>query len=158
MLLVAFVAHAVIPGLSWPVAFVLGAIVSPTDPTAATAIAQRLGLPRRLVGLIEGESLVNDGTALVAYRYAVLAVVTGSFSLPSASGHFVLSVAGGIAVGLAVGWIIRRSDSASTTPRWRSPSRSSAATSPSCPHTRSASRACSRRSARASTSAGTRSS
>jgi Na+/H+ antiporter len=108
MLLVAFVAHAVIPGLSWPVAFVLGAIVSPTDPTAATAIAQRLGLPRRLVGLIEGESLVNDGTALVAYRYAVLAVVTGSFSLPSASGHFVLSVAGGIAVGLAVGWIIRQ--------------------------------------------------
>jgi monovalent cation/hydrogen antiporter len=108
MLLVAFVAHAVIPGLSWPVAFVLGAIVSPTDPTAATAIAQRLGLPRRLVGLIEGESLVNDGTALVAYRYAVLAVVTGSFSLPSASGHFVLSVAGGIAVGLAVGWLIRQ--------------------------------------------------
>ena len=108
MLLVAFVAHAVIPGLSWPVAFVLGAIVSPTDPTAATAIAQRLGLPRRLVGLIEGESLVNDGTALVAYRYAVLAVVTGSFSLPSASGHFVLSVAGGIAVGLAVGWVIRQ--------------------------------------------------
>jgi CPA1 family monovalent cation:H+ antiporter len=107
MVLVAVVAHAVIPGLSWPVAFVLGAIVSPTDPTAATAIAQRLGLPRGLVGLIEGESLVNDGTALVAYRYAVLAVVTGSFSLPSASGHFVLSVAGGVAVGVAVGWVIR---------------------------------------------------
>jgi Na+/H+ antiporter len=108
MLLVAFVAHAVIPGISWPVAFVLGAIVSPTDPTAATAIAQRLGLPRRLVGVIEGESLVNDGTALVAYRYAVLAVVTGSFSLPSASGHFLLNVVGGIAVGVAVGWVIRQ--------------------------------------------------
>ena len=108
MLLVAFVAHAIIPGISWPVAFVLGAIVSPTDPTAATAIAQRLGLPRRLVGLIEGESLINDGTALVAYRYAVLAVVTGSFSLPSASGRFVLGVAGGIAVGVAVGFVIRQ--------------------------------------------------
>src|SRR5919201_1342387 len=70
MLVVAFVAHTVIPGLSWPGAFVLGAIVSPTDPTAATTIAQRLGLPRRLISVIEGESLVNDGTALVAYRFA----------------------------------------------------------------------------------------
>ncbi len=108
MVLVAVVAHAVIPGLSWPCAFVLGAIVSPTDPTAATTIAQRLGLPRRLVGLIEGESLVNDGTALVAYRYAVLAVVTGSFFLPSASGRFVLNVSGGIVIGLAVGYVIRQ--------------------------------------------------
>jgi monovalent cation/hydrogen antiporter len=104
---VAAVAHAAIPGLDWPTAFVLGAIVSPTDPTAATAIAQRLGLPRRLVALVEGESLVNDGTALVAYRFAVAAVVTGSFSLAAASGRFVLSIAGGIAVGLAVGLVIR---------------------------------------------------
>src|ERR671925_290093 len=108
MLAVAVVAHAFIPGLTWPGAFVLGAIVSPTDPTAATAIAQRLGLPRRLVALIEGESLVNDGTALVAYRFAVAAVVTGSFSLASASGRFVLNVAGGIAIGLAVGYLIRQ--------------------------------------------------
>ena len=108
MLAVAAVAHAAIPGLSWPGAFVLGAIVSPTDPTAATAIAQRLGLPRRLISLIEGESLVNDGTALVAYRFAVAAVVTGSFSLAEASGRFVLNVAGGIAVGLAVGVVIRQ--------------------------------------------------
>jgi monovalent cation/hydrogen antiporter len=107
-LAVAAAAHAVVPGLSWAGAFVLGAIVSPTDPTAATALAQRLGLPRRLVSLIEGESLVNDGTALVAYRFAVAAVVTGSFSLASASGRFVLNVAGGIAVGLAVGYLIRQ--------------------------------------------------
>ena len=107
MVAVAVAAHAVIPGLSWPAAFVLGAIVSPTDPTAATAIAQRLGLPRRLVSVIEGESLVNDGTALVAYRVAVIAVVTGSFSLAGASGRFVLNVAGGILVGLAVGIVIR---------------------------------------------------
>ena len=104
---VAAVAHAAIPGLDWPTAFVLGAIVSPTDPTAATAIAQRLGLPRRLVALIEGESLVNDGTALVAYRFAVAAVVTGSFSLLTASGRFVLNIVGGIVVGLVVGLVIR---------------------------------------------------
>lgn len=104
---VAAVAHAAIPGLDWPTAFVLGAIVSPTDPTAANAIAQRLGLPRRLVALIEGESLVNDGTALVAYRFAVAAVVTGSFSLAAASGRFVLNIVGGIAVGLVVGLVIR---------------------------------------------------
>ena len=104
---VAAVAHAAIPGLDWPTAFVLGAIVSPTDPTAATAIARRLGLSRRLVALVEGESLVNDGTALVAYRFAVAAVVTGSFSLAAASGRFVLSIVGGIVVGLAVGLVIR---------------------------------------------------
>src|SRR6266536_1855134 len=108
MLAVAAVAHAAIPGLSWSSAFVLGAIVSPTDPTAATAIAQRLGLPRRLISLIEGESLVNDGTALVAYRFAVAAVVTGSFSLAHAAGRFALNVAGGIAIGLAVGYLIRQ--------------------------------------------------
>jgi monovalent cation/hydrogen antiporter len=105
---VAVVAHAVIPELTWPTAFVLGAIVSPTDPTAATAIAQRLGLPRRLIAIIEGESLVNDGTALVVYRVAVVAVVTGSFSLASASARFVLSVVGGILVGLAAGIVIRQ--------------------------------------------------
>jgi Na+/H+ antiporter len=108
MVAVAVAAHAAIPGLSWSSAFVLGAIVSPTDPTAATAIAQRLGLPRRLISVIEGESLVNDGTALVAYRFAVAAVVTGSFSLAEASGRFVLNVAGGIAVGLAVGFVVRQ--------------------------------------------------
>jgi monovalent cation/hydrogen antiporter len=105
---VAVVAHAVIPEMTWPTAFVLGAIVSPTDPTAATAIAQRLGLPRRLIAIIEGESLVNDGTALVVLRVAVVAVVTGSFSLASASANFVLNVAGGILVGLAAGIVIRK--------------------------------------------------
>ena len=73
----AAVCHAVIGGLSWPVCFVIGAIVAPTDAVAATAIASRLGLPRRLVTLIEGESLINDATALVAYSFAVTAVVTG---------------------------------------------------------------------------------
>ena len=76
---VAVVGHEVI-GLPWPIAFALGAIVSPTDPVAATTIMRRLGAPRRIVNVIEGESLVNDATALVAYRVAVAAAVGGSFS------------------------------------------------------------------------------
>jgi monovalent cation/hydrogen antiporter len=104
---VAALAHELV-GIGWAPAFVLGAVVSPTDPTAATAIARRLGVPRRLVVLIEGESLVNDGTALVVYRYAVVAVVAGTFSFPHAAASFVGSVVGGIALGLGVGWVIRR--------------------------------------------------
>jgi monovalent cation/hydrogen antiporter len=105
---VAVVAHTLIDGLTWPSAFVLGAIVSPTDPIAATAIARRLGVPRRLVTIVEGESLVNDGTGLVLYRVAVAAVVTGSFSALHTTGVFVLSALGGVAVGLGVGWIVRQ--------------------------------------------------
>ena len=108
MVAVAVAVHAVVPGLGWSGAFVLGALVSPTDPTAATSIAQRLGLPRRLIATIEGESLVNDGTALVALKFAVAAVVTGSFSLAEATGEFALNVVGGMAVGLAVGYLIRQ--------------------------------------------------
>lgn len=107
-LAVAATAHAVIAGLSWPAAFVLGAVVSPTDPLAATAIAQRLAVPRPIVAVMEGESLVNDGTSLVVYRFAVVAAASGSFSLGSALGQFVLSVAGGIAIGIAVGWLVRQ--------------------------------------------------
>lgn len=105
---VAVVAHEFVDGLTWPSAFVLGAIVSPTDPLAATAIARRLGVPRKLVTIVEGESLVNDGTGLVLYRVAVAAVVTGSFSALYTGGLFVVSVLGGVAVGLVVGWIVRQ--------------------------------------------------
>jgi CPA1 family monovalent cation:H+ antiporter len=105
---VAVLAHAVIDGLPWASAFVLGAIVSPTDPIAATAIARRLGVPRKLVTIVEGESLVNDGTGLVLYRAGVAAVVTGSFSVLETGGRFFLSVLGGIAVGLAIGWLVRQ--------------------------------------------------
>ncbi len=104
-LAVAAVAHAAL-GFGWAEAFVLGAIVSPTDPVAATAIARRLGVPGRIVTIVEGESLVNDATALVAYKFAVAAVLTGSFSALEASGEFVGAVAGGIAVGIAVGAVI----------------------------------------------------
>ncbi len=107
MATVAVVAHELI-GLPWAVAFTLGAIVSPTDALAATEIASRLGAPRRIVSIIEGESLVNDGTALVLYRTAVGAVVGGSFSLIDASARMVVDVAGGIAVGLVVGYVVRQ--------------------------------------------------
>jgi monovalent cation/hydrogen antiporter len=105
---VAVVAHEVIDGLPWTSAFVLGAIVSPTDPLAATSIARRLGVPRKLVTIVEGESLVNDGTGLVLYRVAVAAVLTGSFSASETGGLFVVSAFGGIGVGLAVGWLVRQ--------------------------------------------------
>jgi Na+/H+ antiporter len=103
---VALAAHAWI-GLPWAAAFVLGAVVAPTDPLAASAIFERLGIPRRLVTLIEGESLVNDATALVAYRVAIGAVVTGSFSARDLGQGFVVAVAGGLAVGLVVGYLVR---------------------------------------------------
>jgi monovalent cation/hydrogen antiporter len=105
---VAVVAHQAISGLSWAAAFTLGAIVSPTDALAATEIARNLGAPRRIVSIIEGESLVNDGTALVLYKTAVTAAVAGTFSLFDASWHLVVNVAGGVAVGLAVGWVVRQ--------------------------------------------------
>src|SRR3954464_4386929 len=104
---VAAIAHQLV-GLSWEAAFVLGAVVSPTDPVAATAIANRAGAPRRVVTIIEGESLVNDATALIAYRFAVAAAVTGSFSLADAAGRFVLNVAVGVAIGIAVGWLVAK--------------------------------------------------
>src|SRR3954452_24738212 len=102
---VAVVIHAAVPGLPWAAAFALGAIVSPTDPLAATTIARRLGVPHRLIVLVEGESLINDGTALVAYRTAVVAL-GGSFSLLHATGDFVVNVAGGVAVGIVVGYVL----------------------------------------------------
>jgi monovalent cation/hydrogen antiporter len=103
---VAVVAHAKVDGLSWPAAFALGAIVSPTDPLAATAIARRLGVPRRLITVLEGESLVNDATALVAYRVAVAAAVSGSFVIWQAGLRFLVGATGGVLVGLLVGWLI----------------------------------------------------
>jgi CPA1 family monovalent cation:H+ antiporter len=102
---VAVVAQALIPGLGWAAAFALGAIVAPPDAVAATAIFQRLGVPRRVVTILEGESLVNDATALVAYRFAIAAAMTGTFSLALASISFVLVAVGGVALGLLIGMI-----------------------------------------------------
>jgi CPA1 family monovalent cation:H+ antiporter len=101
---VAYLAHYFM-GLPLSAGFVLGAIISPPDAIAATAIAEHLKIPRRIVTILEGESLVNDATALVAYRFAVVAVATGSFSLARAGGQFVLVCGGGILAGLFIGWL-----------------------------------------------------
>src|SRR5438093_373318 len=103
---VAAVARFVIPGLSWPAAIALGAIVSPPDAVAASAIARRLGIPFRIVTVLEGESLINDAAALVLYRSAVAAVVTGAFSLTDTLWQFVLTSAGGVLIGLIVGGLV----------------------------------------------------
>src|ERR671921_233854 len=102
---VAAAAHWVI-GFSWSVAFVLGAIVSPTDAVAPATIVHRLGVPRRVITIIEGENLTNDWTALVFYRFAVAAVISGTFSLWEAGVRFLLTGLGGLAIGLLVGWLI----------------------------------------------------
>jgi monovalent cation/hydrogen antiporter len=107
MIVVACVAHAIIPSLPWAAAFALGAIVSPPDAVAATSVIRRLAVPHRIVSILEGESLLNDATALVALQFAVAALVTGKFSLGQASLRFVWAAAGGIGFGLLVGFAIR---------------------------------------------------
>jgi CPA1 family monovalent cation:H+ antiporter len=114
MVIVAVVVHAAVPGLGWAAAFTLGAIVGPTDALAATTVFRRLGAPRVVRTLIEGEALFNDATALTAYRAAVFAAVTGTFILSEALAGFAVAAVGGIAFGAAVGWvageILRRLD------------------------------------------------
>src|SRR5437867_2498230 len=104
---VAVVAHAVLPGIGWAEAIALGAIVSPPDAVSATAIGKRLRIPRRIVTILEGECLVNDATALVLYRAAVTAAVSGTFALSDTLLQFVLAATIGVLVGLAVGAVIR---------------------------------------------------
>jgi Na+/H+ antiporter len=106
MTAVAAVAHALTPEFTWPAAFTLGAIVSPPDPVAAIAVLRTIGADRRLTTILEGEGLVNDATALVAYRVAIAAAVTGSFSLPHAVIGFLITGTGGVLIGLAAGWLI----------------------------------------------------
>ncbi|MEV5378818.1 MULTISPECIES: Na+/H+ antiporter [Streptomyces] len=105
---VAAVANAIVPGISLAAAVALGALVAPPDPVAATAVAGSLGLPRRLVSILEGEGLFNDVTAIVLYHVAVAAAVSGGFSLPRAVGELVLSAVVAVAVGLALGWAAKR--------------------------------------------------
>ncbi|MFM9367360.1 Na+/H+ antiporter [Streptomyces sp. Da 82-17] len=101
---VAVVANAVVPGLPLAAAVALGALVAPPDPVAATAVAGQLGLPRRLVSILEGEGLFNDVTAIVLYHVAIAAAVSGSFSVPHAALEFLLSAVVALAVGLGIGW------------------------------------------------------
>ncbi len=104
---VALAAHYLL-GMPYAVAFVLGAIVAPPDVVAPLAIARPLGLPRRLLVVLEGEGLANDATALIIYRFAIAAVSTGVFSFAQASGTFLLIVVGEVAWGIAVGWFSLR--------------------------------------------------
>ena len=92
-------------GLPWAVGFVFGAIISPPDAVAALAVTHNLRVPRKIVVILEGESLVNDATSFISFRFAVAAVMTGSFSLQKAGLQFLFVAIGGICVGLAVGWL-----------------------------------------------------
>src|SRR4051794_7182291 len=106
VVVVAGVARAVLGELSWPMAFVLGAVLAPTDPVAATAVFRTTPVPERVAVVVEGESLVNDGVGLTIYRTAVGAATAGTFSLSGAALDFVLVAVGGVALGLAVGWLL----------------------------------------------------
>ncbi len=104
---VAVVAHLLLPGIGWAEAIALGAIVSPPDAVSATAIGKRLRIPRRVVTILEGESLVNDATALVLYRAAVGAVVSGSFLFGGTILNFVFAALAALAIGIGAAWITR---------------------------------------------------
>lgn len=104
---VAWVAQLLIPELGWAEAFVLGAIISPPDAVAATSATKGLGLPKRVITILEGESLVNDATGLIAYRYAVAAVVSGAFEFWHAGLEFLIVAIGGIALGFVMGFAFK---------------------------------------------------
>ena len=105
-LAVGVVAHLVEPSLPWAACFALGAIVSPPDAVAAKAVLQGLSLPPRVTVLLEGESLVNDATGLVLYRFAAAAAMTGAFDAEQAAASFGVLTLGGVAAGVAFGWLV----------------------------------------------------
>lgn len=106
MAIVAVVVHFTVPEFTWPLAFTLGAIVSPPDAVASEAIFERLAIPRRVAAIVSGECLMNDATALVLYRFALAAAITGVFSLTRASVAFVIVAVGGALVGAAVAFAL----------------------------------------------------
>ena len=105
---VAVVAHALVPGLPWAAAIALGAIVAPPDAVAATAVLRPLRPPQRILGILEGESLLNDASALLIYRLAVGAVAAGGFSVQAVAPTFLLAVLGSLIAGPALGWLVQR--------------------------------------------------
>ena len=133
---VAVVAHHV-AGVPWGMAFVLGAVLGPTDPVAATAVMSRVGAPSRIQTILEGESLVNDGTGLTAWGIAVSALGAASLTVGGVFLDFVVTAAGGIAIGLVVGWIIGRLREATRSRRSTSCSRSSPRSPRTCRPSRS---------------------
>jgi len=103
-LVVGWVAHALFPGMPWAAAFALGAIISPPDAIAASAVTQRLRVPRRIVVILEGESLLNDASGLVAYRVAIAVAAGQHFSFSNAALQFGVAAVGGVLIGILVGW------------------------------------------------------
>ncbi|HEY3405469.1 MAG TPA: sodium:proton antiporter, partial [Ohtaekwangia sp.] len=103
---VALTCYFFIPGFTWPLAFILGAIVSPPDAVASTSIIRGLGLNKRIITILEGESLVNDASALIAYRFAIAALSTGVFVFWEAGVDFLVVTTGGILTGIAVGYVL----------------------------------------------------
>jgi|HubBroStandDraft_4_1064222.scaffolds.fasta_scaffold00032_43 Na+/H+ antiporter len=106
MAAVAFVVHTVLPEFTWPLAFTLGAIVSPPDAVASEAIFEQIAIPRRIAAIVSGECLMNDATALVLYRFAIAAAVSGTFSLARAGVAFVVVAAGGVVVGVVAAFLL----------------------------------------------------
>jgi len=106
MVAVAAIAQAVIPSINWAEGFVLGAIVAPTDPVSAIATFDRVGVTDRVATLVEGEAMVNDAVALVSYKVALAAVVSGTLTASTAVDDLIVGVAGGIAIGLAMAWLM----------------------------------------------------
>ncbi len=107
-LAVGLVAHWLIPGLPLAMAFALGAVVSPTDAVAINAITSRLRVPARITTILDGESLMNDATGLVAFKFALAATIAGTFSLSAALGQFTVLAVGGFVIGLVVSYLIGR--------------------------------------------------
>jgi monovalent cation/hydrogen antiporter len=105
MVVVAYVAQEFIPSVNWAEGFVLGAIVSPTDPVSAIATFERIGVTDRVATLVEGESMINDAVALVSYKVALAAVISGTLTASTAVDDLVLGVAGGVAIGVAIAWV-----------------------------------------------------
>lgn len=103
---VAFLAHSIIPDFSLALGFLLGGIISPPDAIAATSVLQGLKVPRRVITVLEGESLINDASSLIVFRFATAAVLTGHFSFWKASGDFFLVVVMGITIGIAIGFMV----------------------------------------------------
>ena len=104
--MVAVVAHYIIPDVSWPLCFLIGAIVSPSDAVAATSVTRGLGLDPRLITIIEGESLVNDASGLIAYKYALAAIMAGNFIFWQAGLNFIWVVLAGVSIGLIIGYLM----------------------------------------------------
>jgi CPA1 family monovalent cation:H+ antiporter len=105
---VGWVVHEMVPGIEWPAAFAIGAVVAPPDAVAATAVARRIGLPRRVVTILEGESLLNDATALVALRTAIAAATAGGINVLKVGGEFLWAAAGGVLAGLVVFFVVAK--------------------------------------------------